>query len=128
MAYLPLAHVLELIAETYFFIAGIPIGYSSALTMTDTSGKIKRGGKGDASVLRPTIMTCVPLILDRIYKGIQEKVKAGGPTAAAVFKFFYDYRLKWYYRGFRTPIVDALIFKKVRLVVGGNLRFMAAGG
>ena len=29
---------------------------------------IKRGQKGDATVLRPTIMFCVPLILDRIYK------------------------------------------------------------
>ena len=47
---------------------GIPIGYSSALTMTDTSSKIKRGSKGDASVLRPTILASVPLILDRIYK------------------------------------------------------------
>ena len=29
---------------------------------------IKRGGAGDATLLRPTVMFCVPLILDRIYK------------------------------------------------------------
>ena len=29
---------------------------------------VKRGEKGDASVLKPSIMFCVPLILDRIYK------------------------------------------------------------
>jgi len=68
MAYLPLAHVLELIAESMCMLFGIPIGYSTALTMTDNSSKIKRGSQGDASVLRPTIIASVPLILDRIYK------------------------------------------------------------
>ena len=29
---------------------------------------VKRGAQGDATVLQPTIMFCVPLILDRIYK------------------------------------------------------------
>ena len=29
---------------------------------------VKRGEKGDATVLKPSIMFCVPLILDRIYK------------------------------------------------------------
>ena len=29
---------------------------------------MKRGEKGDATVLKPSIMFCVPLILDRIYK------------------------------------------------------------
>lgn len=42
-ANLPLAHVLELVAESMWVLFGIPIGYSSALTMTDTSSKIKRG-------------------------------------------------------------------------------------
>ena len=33
---------------------------------------IKRGGAGDATLLRPTVMFCVPLILDRIYKVMRE--------------------------------------------------------
>ena len=33
---------------------------------------IPRGGKGDASILRPTVMACVPLVLDRIYKGVKD--------------------------------------------------------
>jgi long-chain acyl-CoA synthetase len=128
IAYLPLAHILELMGEGFFLTAGIPIGYSSSLTMTDTSGKIKRGDKGDASILQPTAMTVVPLILDRIYKGVQQKVKEGGPTKSAVFKFFYDYKLKWYYRGFDCPIVNSLIFKQIQAMVGGRMRFMPAGG
>lgn len=63
MAYLPLAHVLELMCETYIFLVGIQIGYSSPLTMTDRSSKIKRGCKGDASLLKPTVMATVPVSL-----------------------------------------------------------------
>ena len=44
------------------------LGYSGPNTLTDKSSMIKKGGKGDASVLQPTFMACVPLILDRIYK------------------------------------------------------------
>lgn len=79
MAFLPLAHVLELIAESIWMLFGIPVGYSTPLTMTDKSSKIKRGSQGDASVLRPTIIACVPLILDRIHKNIQEKIDTGSP-------------------------------------------------
>lgn len=54
--------------------AGIPIGYGSALTLTDTSNKIKKGTKGDASVLNPTLMAAVPAILDRVREGVLKKV------------------------------------------------------
>ena len=37
--------------------------------MMDSSSMIKKGFKGDATLLRPTFMAGVPLILDRIYKG-----------------------------------------------------------
>ena len=68
IGYLPLAHILELIAENMMVVFGVSIGYSNPNTLTDKSTMIKKGGKGDASVLQPTFMACVPLILDRIYK------------------------------------------------------------
>ncbi len=40
-------------------------------TLTDKSTMIRPGDKGDAPILKPTLMACVPLIIDRIYKGIQ---------------------------------------------------------
>lgn len=53
---------------------GSAIGYGSPLTLTDTSNKIKRGTKGDATVLRPTVMAAVPAILDRVRDGVRKKV------------------------------------------------------
>lgn len=54
--------------------AGTAIGYGSPLTLTDTSSKIKRGTKGDATALLPTLLTAVPAILDRVRDGVLNKV------------------------------------------------------
>lgn len=40
---------------------GVPMGYSTPLTMTDRSSKIKRGCSGDCTVLKPTMMAAVPV-------------------------------------------------------------------
>lgn len=64
---------------------GIPIGYSNAQTLTDTSSKIKKGAcSGDISVLKPSLFATVPTVLDRITKSVWEKVKEGGPLMEAV--------------------------------------------
>ncbi|KAL6498943.1 Long chain acyl-CoA synthetase 8 [Orobanche hederae] len=73
VAYLPLAHVFELAAEAIMLASGTAIGYGSALTLTDTSNKIKKGTKGDTSVLKPTLMAAVPAILDRVREGVLKK-------------------------------------------------------
>ena len=86
---------------------GIPIGYSNPLTLNDNSSKIKRGSKGDASVLKPTIIACVPLILDRIYKSIQEKVEGGSALKKSLFNLAMQYKLDWFQRGYDTPIINA---------------------
>ena len=53
---------------------GCTIGYGSPLTLTDTSSKIKKGTKGDAFMLRPTVMAAVPATMDRVWDGVLNKV------------------------------------------------------
>lgn len=154
--FLPLAHVFELLAESVCLLTGVPIGYSTPTTLIDTSTKIKRGCRGDASVLKPTCMTTVPLILDRVSKGINDKVNSQAPLQKAIFKFAYDYKKIWTQRGYETPLLDKyvnclefasmayvrllyfinwipyvfcrLIFKKISKLMGGRVRIMLAGG
>ena len=45
IAYLPLAPVLELIAENTMLVHGFGIGYSSPKTLTDKSTMVRAGGK-----------------------------------------------------------------------------------
>ena len=53
---------------------GGSIGYGTPLTLTDTSNKIMRGKRGDATALMPTVMAAVPAILDRVREGVLKKV------------------------------------------------------
>ncbi|XP_058060499.1 fatty acid CoA ligase Acsl3 isoform X1 [Anopheles bellator] len=128
IGFLPLAHVFELLAESVCLLTGVPIGYSTPLTLIDSSSKVMKGSKGDASVLRPTCMTSVPLILDRISKGINDKVNAEAPMKKAFFKFAYNYKSKWCARGFQTPLLDKILFKKIAKLLGGRIRSILSGG
>ena len=42
MAYLPLAHELELLSECTMMVFGVAVGYSSPNTMTDMSTKVAK--------------------------------------------------------------------------------------
>ncbi|KAK5832204.1 long chain acyl-CoA synthetase 9, chloroplastic-like [Gossypium arboreum] len=134
LAYLPLAHILELAAEHLIVAVGGILGYGSPLTLTDTSSKIKPGTKGDASVLAPTLMAAVPAILDRLRDGIRKKVDAKGGLSKKLFDLAYSRRLSaingsWFGAwGLEKYLWDLLIFKKVRAILGGRLRFLLSGG
>ncbi|KAL0895200.1 hypothetical protein ABMA27_013641, partial [Loxostege sticticalis] len=128
MGFLPLAHVFELLAESICIIAGVPIGYSTPLTMLDSSNKIMKGTKGDATTLQPTCITTVPLIMDRVSKGITDKVSKSGEFASAFFKWAYTYKQAWMRRGYDTPLLNRVMFSKVRGLLGGRLRLMLSGG
>jgi len=128
IAVLPLAHVLELLAENLCLVLGIPIGYSSVKTFTDTGTGIAKGCKGDATVLKPSLICVVPLVLDKVYKGIMTKVAARGPFFNKLVEMCYRYRLKWIKRGHETPIMNLVIFNKFKAILGGNVRVLLSGG
>ncbi|XVE55342.1 hypothetical protein DITRI_Ditri03aG0151300 [Diplodiscus trichospermus] len=134
LAYLPLAHILELIAENLIPAVGGVIGYGTPLTLTDTSSKIKAGTKGDASVLSPTVMAAVPAILDRVRDGVRKKVDAKGGLSKKLFDLAYSRRLSaingsWFGAwGLEKFLWDFLAFKKVRAILGGRIRFLLCGG
>ena len=128
IGFLPLAHILELLAESTMLALGIGVGYSSPNSLLDSSTMVMPGAKGDATILRPTIMAAVPVILDKIYKGINSTVSAGGPFRAQLIDFCLRYRATWTRRGYDTPIMNMLIFKNVKAILGGNIRVILSGG
>ncbi|XP_047983121.1 long chain acyl-CoA synthetase 9, chloroplastic [Salvia hispanica] len=134
LAYLPLAHILELAAENIMPAIGSSIGYGSPLTLTDTSNKIKKGTKGDASVLMPTLLAAVPAILDRVRDGVRKKIDATGGLPKTLFDLAYSRRLSaingsWFGAwGLERFLWDLLVFRKVRAILGGRIRFILSGG
>ena len=86
------------------------------------------GSKGDANLLRPTLMCAVPLILERIYKSIVDTMKRQGWAAEELFHYFMAYKMKWQDRGFDTPLLNRTLFRKIRYFLGGRVRLMLSGG
>lgn len=128
MSYLPLAHVLALVAEFFFLTNGTIIGYSSPHTISDESTGVKRGQRGDAGLLRPTVITAVPLVLDRIKKGINQKIESKGPFISGLFNFIVDYKKFWTRKGFTTPIINNTVCRVVSKMLGGRVEMVACGG
>ncbi|XP_043377698.1 long-chain-fatty-acid--CoA ligase 3 isoform X4 [Chelonia mydas] len=128
IGYLPLAHVLELSAELVCLSHGCRIGYSSPQTLADQSSKIKKGSKGDVTMLRPTLMASVPEIMDRIYKNVMNKVNEMTSFQRNLFILAYNYKMEQISNGYTTPLCDSLIFRKVRMLLGGKIRVLLCGG
>lgn len=129
VAYLPLAHVLELCCELGCIIFGIRVAYSSPQTIADTSTAIKKGQKGDLRVLKPTIMAAVPIVLERLSKTVYEKLSQTSWFKQLFFKLAYQQKLQYFRACRSTRLLDRLLFKRISsAVLGGKLRMMVTGG
>jgi long-chain acyl-CoA synthetase len=129
LAYLPLAHIMEMAAETVMLALGAAIGYGSPQTLTDTGLKLAPGTRGDAPTLRPTFMVFAPAVLDRVRQAVQAKFAGAKP----VLKKLIDAGLAAGRRDFEAGrigapfLYNALIFKKVQKLIGGRVRIMISG-
>mmetsp|Transcript_6473 Transcript_6473/g.16585 ORF Transcript_6473/g.16585 Transcript_6473/m.16585 type:complete len:725 (-) Transcript_6473:151-2325(-) len=124
LAYLPLAHIMELMAEFVMIAMGCTMCYADPKSLT-AKGAYPKGALEEFS---PTIMVAVPKIWDVIKKGIQAKVAAGSPVIQFLFKTAFEWRGFALKNGFDTPLFKALVFKKLGAAVGGKLRMGLSGG
>ena len=127
LAFLPLPHVMELSTEVCMMLIGCSIAYSSPFTLTSNSPKIMKGTDGDAKVAQPTYINVVPLLLDRIIKGVLSAVEAQGRVKAKIFHSALKYKMNDN-TGFTSSLVDMIVFKKIRAELGGKIRFLISGG
>ena len=128
LAYLPLSHALEFCAETFLYASGVKIGYGTPFTMTNSGTALKEGTKGDITLLKPTFMAAVPLILERIRKDIELNVGKKSTLFRQLFNYTIDYKIEWQQKGFNTPIINYFICNAIRSQIGGKLQYMMVGG
>lgn len=124
LGYLPLAHIMELMAEHAVLSMGCQIGYACPKTLT-TKGSYPQGA---LEVYSPTHMVAVPKIWDVIKKGVEAKVAASSPVAKFLVQTAFEWRTFANNHGFDTPLFKALVFKKFSKVVGGKLQLAISGG
>lgn len=125
LAYLPLAHIFEMALENLVFSIGGTLGYGNSRTLSDTSVK---NCAGDMRELRPTVMVGVPQVWETVKKGVMSKLETASPIAKNLFWGAFNY--KTFMSRNKLPfasILDGIVFKKVRDMTGGRLRFTMNG-
>ena len=73
-------------------------------------------------------MAAVPLMLDRVRKTVEAKFLKRGQFARNLFDYALEYKMNWNNSGYKTPIIDKLLMKKIRQQFGGRLKIVCAGG
>jgi long-chain acyl-CoA synthetase len=125
LAYLPLAHIFELVLENLVVFVGATLGYGHPRTLADIS---MRNCPGDMRAFAPTVMVGVPQIWETVKKGIESKVAASGLVTRTAFHAALA--LKSLLVTHSLPgasLLDAAVFNKVRASTGGRLRFIVNG-
>ncbi len=129
LAFLPLSHVFERCWSLYVLYKGIRNTY-----LNDPKDVLSA-----LSEVGPTMMCSVPRLYQKAYHTILAKVEGG---SAIKKKLFYaalnagKERASLLKNGEKLPVMlklkygffDTLIFKKIRQVFGGNLKFMPCAG
>ncbi|KAM0789806.1 hypothetical protein ACM66B_006657 [Microbotryomycetes sp. NB124-2] len=123
IAFLPLAHIFEFAVEMTLLYTGIPMGYGTVKTLTDTSVK---NCVGDMRAFKPTLMCGVPAVWEQIRKGILAKVRAGGKEK--IFNWAFATKSSMGNRGLVARLLDAIVFSKVKEATGGALKYAVNGG
>ncbi|KAL8141581.1 hypothetical protein V2J09_014613 [Rumex salicifolius] len=122
ISYLPLAHIFDRVIEECFISHGAQIGF--------WRGDVKLLIE-DLGELKPTVFCAVPRVLDRIYTGLQDKLKAGGTLKNAIFNVAYNYKFGNMKKGSKheeaSPLSDKIVFNKVKQGLGGRVRLILSG-
>ncbi len=129
LSFLPLSHVFERTCGYYAMMhAGATIAYAESF---DTIAQ-------NLSEVAPTTMISVPRFYEKMYARILDAVTAGSPIKKAMFMWAVQVGKKYVHqmlenrlRGstrLQYRVASRLVFRKLRAITGGNLRFFASGG
>jgi long-chain acyl-CoA synthetase len=129
LTYLPLTHVFERAVWYLYAHTGSTIAYAQSIETV----------AANLQEVRPTVMTSVPRMFEKIYARIMEKGMATPFPRRQIFLWSLDVGREWAQRkdrgerigallSIKHKIADALVFKKWREAVGGNIRVFISGG
>lgn len=117
LSVLPLSHVFERTVGYYIpLLCGATIGYVEDPTKVGEVAKVER----------PTIIICVPRLLEKIYEKVQENAKSSS-IKKFLFKTAFDIGDKMEENTLLYKLAELLVFKKVKSAFGGRVRFFVSG-
>lgn len=117
LSYLPLAHIFERAIYNIMLSRSVKIGIFNGSVL-----KLKE----DLGILKPTIFISVPRLFNKFY----DTIKAGIEAATGIKRKLVDAAVETKLKNLREKceykhgLYDAVVFKKMRTVLGGRVRLM----
>lgn len=129
LSVLPLSHIFERTVFYVFCYTGVSVYYAATF---DQVGE-------HLNEVRPTIMTAVPRLFEKVYQRIVKRGMSAGGWKTKLFEWALDIGQRYaVLRDQRRPvppllelkheIANRLVFSKWRAGVGGRLRYFVSGG
>jgi long-chain acyl-CoA synthetase len=129
LTYLPFTHVFERSVWYLYAYCGTVIAYAESI---ETVGR-------DLVEVKPTVMTSVPRMFEKIYARIVERGISARFPRKQIFLWSLGVGRRWAERkdrrgrvglllGLQHKIADVLVYRKWREAVGGNIRAFISGG
>jgi len=129
LSVLPLSHIFERSVFYVFCYSGVSVHYAASIEQV---GEFLRE-------VRPTIMTAVPRLFEKVYHRIVKKGMAAGGLKSKIFERSLTIGQRYAelkYGRKRIPlslqarhaVADRLVFSKWREGIGGRLRYFVSGG
>jgi len=129
LSVLPLSHIFERAVFYVFCLCGVSVYYAPSF---DVVGEYLRE-------VRPTIMTAVPRLFEKVYHKIVKKGTSEGERKAKIFNWALRVGQRYAElkdKGREVPpllsiqqeVASRLVFSKWREGVGGRLRYFVSGG
>jgi long-chain acyl-CoA synthetase len=138
LSYLPLSHIFERMAGQF-----VPLSVGATIAYAESIDTIQE----NLQEVRPTVMTSVPRLFEKVYAKVQETIDAGTPLRRKIF----DWALQVGYRRYehylkcsmdelvlrdtlppdlkrQWKIAERLVYRKVKSRLGGRIRGMVSGG
>ncbi|HWC76722.1 MAG TPA: long-chain fatty acid--CoA ligase, partial [Blastocatellia bacterium] len=129
LSFLPLSHIFERMVLYLCLYSGVQITYAGGIETVAT----------DIKEVRPTLMSTVPRLLEKIYSRMQKTASDAGGLKLKLFEWSLNVAkrsARYYTAGKPLPpllelqqdIADMLVFSKLREAVGGRIKRMVSGG
>lgn len=129
LSFLPLCHSFERMAGYYTAMScGATIAYAESVeTVRDNLVEV-----------RPTVMTSVPRLFERIYNRILKQIESAPAARRKIFQWAVNTGRKYALAkkhhtipatlALQHKIADKLVYSKLRAATGGRIRFFVSGG
>jgi long-chain acyl-CoA synthetase len=128
LSFLPLSHGFERMVSYIYLFSGVTLAFAESL---DTIAR-------DIAQVRPTLMTGVPRVFEKLHSRIMEKGLSEPGIKNAIFRWAVgagEARGQAQLRGRRTGLVgslqaslaDRLVFAKIRENLGDRIRYLVSG-